>query len=218
VLLAGVASVVGCLVAVGVVAVARAGADVDRCAAFVAQAHDRAEPFGAGPELVVIGDSYSVGLGVGPEESWPHRLDGRVRVAGFSGSGFSRSASPCGDRSFARRTGAVDEGATVVVLQGGLNDHDQPPAAVEDGLRRALAGLAGHRVVIVGPPSAPVRAATVPAVDGVLARVAAEHDVAYLSMLGAELPYLDDGLHLTPDGHRAFGDAVARFLASASPG
>ena len=57
-------------------------------------------------------------------------------------------------------------------------------------------------------------AAAVPAVDALLTRLSARHDVGYLSMLDADLPYLDDDLHLTPEGHREFGDRVAAALSA----
>jgi acyl-CoA thioesterase-1 len=37
--------------------------------------------------------------------------------------------------------------------------------------------------------------------------------VPYVSTLDMRLPYLDDRLHLTPTGHRIFGDAVAARIA-----
>ena len=40
------------------------------------------------------------------------------------------------------------------------------------------------------------------------------YGVGYLSMLDADLPYLDDGLHLTAAGHRQFGDRVAAALSA----
>jgi acyl-CoA thioesterase-1 len=73
--------------------------------------------------------------------------------------------------------------------------------------------LDGHRVVVVGPPSAPSRAAAVPRVDTLLAGLAAKHDAAYVSTAGWSLPYAEDRLHLTPAGHRLFGDQVAAAIA-----
>ena len=58
---------------------------------------------GSGERVVVVGDSWSAGLGLDdPVQSWPSRLPGRIHVAGFSGTGFSAHASPCGRVSFAR--------------------------------------------------------------------------------------------------------------------
>lgn len=222
------------LVAIGlVVAVAaasllvasRAGAGADRCVNFREAARERsALVTGSGHDVLVIGDSYSVGLGVGAAESWPTRLPGRVHVDGFSGSGFTREASSCGDLSYgARATRSPAGEAGLVVVQGGLNDVDQTEAELVAGFERLLTALhdqgGDRRVLVVGPPSAPDRAHVVPGVDAVLAHLTERYDVGYLSMLDAELPYLDDGLHLTTDGHRQFGDLVAAALSTArAPG
>lgn len=169
---------------------------------------------GSGPETLVIGDSYSVGLGVKPAESWPTRLTGRVRVDGFSGSGFSYAASGCPGVDFATRAhSAVRDGSGLVVVQGGLNDFDQPVAEIESGFDRLMEEVGDRRVLVVGPPSAPERAYAVPTVDAVLARLAEEYGAAYLPMRDLKLPYLPDRLHLTAEGHRMFGDVVAEAVA-----
>ena len=166
--------------------------------------------------MVVIGDSYSVGLGLDePHTSWPSRLTGRVHVSGFSGSGFSDRASGCGQVSFAdRASAAVARGADLVVVEGGLNDADRSDTEIRDGFQALVRAIGDVPLVVVGPPPAPARAAAVPRVDGLLARLAAAHDAAYLSMADADLPYLPDGLHLTEAGHVEFGDLVAARTAS----
>lgn len=199
----------------GLLVVARAGADTDRCERFRDAARDRAALVtGSGREVLVIGDSYSVGLGVRASESWPTRLPGQVHVDGFSGSGFSEGASPCGDVSYAARAPAgLRNRPDVVVVEGGLNDVDQSRRAIRDGFARLMDELAGRRVLVVGPATAPERASAVPAVDALLAGLSDRHGVGYLSMLDADLTYLDDDLHLTPQGHREFGDRVAEALS-----
>lgn len=169
--------------------------------------------------VTVIGDSYSVGLGLDqPEESWPSRLVGplgaRVHVDGFSGSGFSARASRCGAVSYAVRAGAAARGADLVVVEGGLNDVDRPEAEIRAGFEQMMAALAGHDVVVVGPASAPSRVRGVPRVDALLAGLAERHGATYVSMSGLDLTYLGDRLHLTAAGHRAFGDAVAERIAA----
>lgn len=198
------------------------GAGADRCDRFARTSLARAErDTGAGQRVVVIGDSYSVGLGLDePADSWTSRLPGRVHVAGFSGSGFSSRASGCGRVSFADRAPrAVAAGADLVVVEGGLNDFDRTDTEIRDGFQALVDALADSLgdvpLVVVGPPPAPARAAEVPRVDTLLARLAAAHGATYLSMADAELPYLTDGLHLTAEGHRAFGDAVARLCTAA---
>lgn len=180
---------------------------------------------GQGRTVVVVGDSWSVGLGLArPVESWPAQLAGRVHVAGFSGSGFSAAASDCGRRfAFdrrARRTLAADP--DLVVVQGGLNDFNQDDAQVRAGFARLMhvlgAGHAPYDVVVVGPAQAPARAPWVPHLDRLLAALAAEHGVGYVSTRDLQLPYRDDSLHLTRAGHRIFGEAVADRISRLSLG
>lgn len=210
-----VAGLVAVLAAASIAVLAgRAGAD-DACARFTRSAEERRELVtGAGADVLVIGDSYSVGLGVKPAESWPTRLPGRVRVDGFSGSGFSYAASGCPGVDFATRARtAVRDDSRLVVVQGGLNDFDQPVAEIESGFDRLMKEIGDRRVLVVGPPAAPERADAVPMVDAVLARLAEEYGAAYLPMRDLDLPYLPDQLHLTPEGHARFGDVVAEAVA-----
>lgn len=192
------------------------GADVERCAVFALQSQARERiPSGQGVQVVVIGDSYAVGLGLRePRTSWPSRLPGKVHVSGFSGSGLSRGASPCPGVSYdARAPQALRSGADLVVVEGGLNDHDQPGSEIRSGFRRLVEALDGQTVLVVGPAAAPARAAAAARVDAILAVESARAGVEYLSMLDHRFEYLTDGLHLTASGHRAFGDAVARVVA-----
>lgn len=194
----------------------RARASADRCEAFAAESRERAAAVtGSGQRVVVIGDSWSAGLGLEQlAGSWPSRLDGTVHVAGFSGSGFSAGASDCRRVSFADRApAALRAGADLVVVEGGLNDFDQPDADIRAGFARLMQQLDGQRVVVVGPAAAPSRAAQVPRVDGLLAELAAQQGVPYVRTSGLELPYLPDQLHLTEAGHEVFGDHVAEALA-----
>jgi acyl-CoA thioesterase-1 len=169
---------------------------------------------GSGARVAVIGDSYSQGLGLDdPAASWPSRLEGRVVVDGFSGSGFSPAASRCRDVAYAERVDrALATDPDLVVLQGGLNDFDVEPLDVLAGARAALGRVAAHAVVVVGPPSAPRRADAVETVDALLSSAAAEAGVPYVRAADWELEYLPDRLHLTAAGHRAFGDRVAAAL------
>ena len=53
-----------------------------------------------------------------------------------------------------------------------------------------------------------------PRVEGLLARLCAEHGVRFVPVSDLRLDYLPDLLHLTPAGHARFGDAVAERLAA----
>lgn len=191
------------------------GDDLSRCERFAMESTARERIVtGHGRRVVVIGDSYAVGLGLdSATDSWPSQVDGEIRVHGFSGSGFSDHVGSCGPVSYAARAPqAVKEGADLVILEGGLNDIDRSDAALRRGVRRVLAVLPDVEVVLVGPASAPARMPGALRVDEVLAREAERAGVDYLSMIEVDLDYLDDGLHLTRDGHREFGEAVASRL------
>ena len=104
-----------------------------------------------------------------------------------------------------------------MVVEGGLNDYDQPDRAINRGFRELMADLVGHRVVVVGPATAPLRAGAVPRVDDRLQVLADLYGVPYVRTSDLDLDYLDDRLHLTEDGHREFGDAVADRLTAVTP-
>jgi len=193
------------------------GAGRTQCERFAAASDQRAKQVtGSGERVVVIGDSWSAGLGLDrPVQSWPSRLPGRIHVAGFSGSGFSAHASRCGRVSFADRApGALKGGADLVVIEGGLNDFDRTRAEIRAGFARVMRAASSYRVVVVGPATAPSRAAAVPRVDRLLRHLSGKYDVPYVSTADLDLPYLDDRLHLTDAGHQAFGDAVAERIAA----
>jgi acyl-CoA thioesterase-1 len=195
------------------------GDDADRCARFAAASASRAAAdTGSGPRVAVIGDSYSVGLGLDrPAQSWPAQLPGRVHVDGFSGWGFSARASGCGPVSFADRAAAAATAADLVVVEGGLNDTDRSDADIRAGFARLMRTLAGHHVLVVGPAAAPARSGAVPRVDALLAELAAGAGATYLRMSDLQLTYLDDRLHLSAAGHVAFGAHVAAAVAARLP-
>jgi acyl-CoA thioesterase-1 len=206
----------GSLVAFHLSAVAK---DARHCARFAGASAERAaEDTGSGTPVVVIGDSYTVGHGLDrPAHSWPTQLEGRVHVAGFSGSGFSAGASGCGAVSFADRADdAVTGTPALVIVAGGLNDFDQSNADITVGFARLARTLEGQRLVVVGPVLAPARAAAVPRVDRLLERLAAEHGAAYVGVTGLTLEFLEDRLHLTEAGHRELGEYVADQVAALS--
>lgn len=204
-------------------AVSASAGDPDRCERFAAASAQRAELVtGSGADTLVVGDSWAAGLGLDDlHDSWPTRLPGRVTVAAFSGSGFSRLASECGDVSFAgRAAGALTPMTRLVVVEGGLNDHDRTDQEITAGFARLVAALGDHgstlRVVVVGPAAAPSRSAAVVRVDRLLAGLADGVGWQYVPAYDWELGYLPDRLHLTAEGHTAFGDLVAAAVSDRS--
>jgi acyl-CoA thioesterase-1 len=198
----------------------RAGAGLARCQQHRLDARERTGIVtGEGERVLVIGDSWSVGLGQDDvSRSWPSRLAGEVHVAGFSGSGFSPRASGCGPVSFHDRAPtALAVRPDLVVVEGGLNDFDQPRAEIGRGFGDLMADLAGHRVVVVGPADAPSRSEGVPRVDALLERLSKRYKVPYVRTSDLDLDYLPDRLHLTEGGHAEFGDAVADRIAALEP-
>jgi len=198
----------------------RAGAGATRCQQHRLDARERtALVTGEGARTLVIGDSWSVGLGQDDLGlSWARQLAGEVHVAGFSGSGFSAHASGCGRVSFHDRAPrALGLRPELVVVEGGLNDWDQPAAAIEQGFRALMADLAGQHVVVVGPADAPARSHAVPRVDSLLAALSTEYGVPYIATSDLDLTYLPDRLHLTDAGHRDFGEAVAERIEAVDP-
>ena len=197
-----------------------ADAGATRCQQHRIDARDRAGIVtGQGERVLVIGDSWSVGLGQDDlGRSWASELPGEVHVSGFSGSGFSAGASGCGRVSFHDRAPtALGVRPELVVVEGGLNDFDQPGAAIERGFRALMADLAGLRVVVIGPADAPARSGAVPRVDAQLELLSDRYGVPYVRTSDLHLDYLEDRLHLTDDGHREFGEAVAARIAEVTP-
>ena len=196
---------------------AAAAVRVARCDRFTTMQEARAAAVsGHGDRVVVIGDSWSAGYGLAdPSRSWPTRIPGRVYVDGFPGSGFSEHASGCHLVSYADRAPAdLRRGASLVVVEGGLNDFDQSDAAITAGFDRLMKELHGHPVIIVGPAMAPSRSAYVPRVDRLLAALSKKAEVPYFSTVDLRLAYLADELHPDQAGTDAFGTAVAGFIAA----
>ncbi|MFL6155646.1 MAG: hypothetical protein ACJ72D_06140, partial [Marmoricola sp.] len=134
------ALLVGMFAVVGLAGPAQSS-ESERCGRFALQSRVRERMLtGTGRPVVVIGDSYSVGLGLShPDRAWTRNLSGRVHVFGFSGSGFARHDSPCKDVAFDQRApAALRARHSLVVLEGGLNDYNQSARSIRAGYRRLI--------------------------------------------------------------------------------
>jgi acyl-CoA thioesterase-1 len=169
---------------------------------------------GTGRKVVVIGDSYSTGIGLHSDQlAWTSQVPGRVRVFGFGGSGFSRTASGCRSVAYDQRApAALRTKPDLVVIEGGLNDFDQPVSRIKAGYRRLLAEVGNRPAVVIGPAHAPDRAARAVRVDTLLRAEAKRSGTPYVSMIKYRFSYLHDGIHLTANGHRKYGAIVAAAL------
>lgn len=208
-------ALVAVLIAVFLTTTRARGSEAALCSRHAVDAAARSQIVtGTGRPVTVIGDSWTVGLGLSDlGSSWPSTLPARVSVAGFSGSGFSRYASHCGDRAFATRVSAT-RGADLVIVAGGLNDFDQPTDDIRAGFRSLISSLDSRPVVVVGPASAPSRASAVERVSSTLAALSEAYGVPYIDTSSWALSYLPDRLHLTAAGHSAYGQRVADELAA----
>lgn len=171
---------------------------------------------GQGQTVAVLGDSYSEGwlLEGGPADAWPALFgateDVTVYVEAFAGTGLTGSTY-CPGEEFATRIDEVNgQTPDTVIIQTGLNDLEAGDDEIRADLREIAARLEAERIVVVGPPLAPQRNADdVRRVDAVLADTSAAIDADYVSLLDLKLPYLDDDLHTTRDGHSKIAAAVA---------
>ena len=99
------------------------------------------------------------------------------------------------------------------MVEGGLNDYDQPAAAIDRGFRELMADLVGHHVVVVGPADAPLRSAPCPGSTTCWQELADRTASPTSARATSTWTTCDDRLHLTEDGHREFGDASRTVTA-----
>jgi len=177
------------------------------------------KPVTAGsPTVAVLGDSYASGFELQhPRQAWPTQLGRiehwRVFVDGVAGTGMTNSGL-C-DQAYASRVQQVlSYRAQRVIIEVGLNDTASTQAAVQQATSAVLARLGSvAQVDVVGPPPVPAKApADLQRTDAAL-RTATQHAGRhYISALGWQLPYLRDGVHLTPAGHQQLAQLVAAAI------
>jgi lysophospholipase L1-like esterase len=206
-------------------AAASAAKDAADCRRTTARVHSAAATTvdGPGTRVAFLGDSYTSGYALtDPQEGYAYvlsrALGWRAAVDGFPGTGFTTDATCPGER-YAQRVQRIPTDAALVLVEGGLNDvHGVGQVGGASGalLDQIHARVPAAAVVVVGPPLVPNRAGgIVRRVAADLARTAIGHGATYVDPLGWSLPYLRDGVHLTPAGHRQFADLLAAQLAAA---
>jgi len=176
---------------------------------------------------VVLGDSYTVGLGsageVGYVEALAAQMDWTVVRAGESGTGYVNPSGVDGQSVYGDRVDQVAAASpSVVLVQGSTNDVGFASAAAVGDAAQAMYGalqesLPDARIVVVGPLDAPtVDRASVTAVRDELAAAAAAAGLPFIdpiaeSWLEDEELYAD-GLHPDDEGYLAFAADLAEEL------
>jgi acyl-CoA thioesterase-1 len=167
----------------------------------------------AEPVIVAFGDSLTAGLGVTPEDSYPARLQAKLRAEGYAyrvvNAGSSGDTTAGGLR---RVDWALKNKPEVVIVALGANDalRGQDLASVRANLDAMVARFqkAGARVLVAGmevPPNYGARYAA--DLRRLYADVARQRKAAFMPFLldgVAGNPRLNqpDGIHPTAEGYR----------------
>ena len=172
--------------------------------------------------ILALGDSLTAGLGVGPSEAFPARLEAALKAKGHDvrviNAGVSGDTAADGA---ARLDWALAEPVDAVIVEFGANDalRGLPVAQAEQALDRLLAALAAKKlpVLLAGMRAPPNMGAEYQAAfDGMYQRLADKHGVQlypfFLDGVAAD-PKLNqaDGMHPNPAGVDVI---VARILPS----
>ena len=163
--------------------------------------------------IVAFGDSLTAGLGVTPEDSYPARLQAKLRAGGYAyrvvNAGSSGDTTAGGLR---RVDWALKNRPDIVIVALGANDalRGQDLAGVRANLDAMVARFqkAGARVLVAGmevPPNYGARYAA--DLRRLYADVARQRKAAFMPFLldgVAGNPRLNqpDGIHPTADGYR----------------
>lgn len=176
--------------------------------------------------IVALGDSLTAGFGVRRSESFPARLDARLKAAGYpvriANAGLSGDTTA---GALARFNFAVPQGTNGLLLAIGANDMLQgmSPAAAKANIETMImrAKARGIRIALLGMRAptnwgAPYRAAF----DAIYPSLAAKHALALdpFVLEGVALnPALNqaDGIHPTPVGADRIAARLVPFTARA---
>jgi acyl-CoA thioesterase-1 len=167
--------------------------------------------------IVAFGDSLTAGLGVTPEESYPARLQARLRSEGYAYRVVNAGASGDTTAGGLRRVDwALKNRPDIVIVALGANDamRGQDLASVRANLDAIVARFqkAGVRVLVAGmevPPNYGARYAA--DFRRLYAEVARKRSAAFMPFLldgVAGNPRLNqpDGIHPTAEGYRIVVD------------
>jgi acyl-CoA thioesterase I len=173
--------------------------------------------------IVAFGDSLTVGLGVTPEDSYPARLQAKLRAEGYAyrvvNAGSSGDTTAGGLR---RVDWALKNKPEVVIVALGANDglRGQDLASVRANLDAIVARFqkAGARVLVAGmevPPNYGARYAA--DFRRLYAEVARKRDAAFMPFLldgvaGNTRLNQPDGIHPTAEGYRVVVDHLWPIL------
>jgi acyl-CoA thioesterase I len=175
------------------------------------------------PVIVALGDSLTAGLGVAPDETYPARLEQRLRREGYSyrviNAGVSGDTTAGGLR---RVDWVLRSEPEIVIVALGANDglRGQSPQAMRANLETIVARLqtARARVLLAGmrlPPNYGSEYTT--QFEAVFAAVARSAKVALVPFLldgVATDPRLNqpDGIHPTAAGYEVIADRLWPYL------
>jgi len=163
--------------------------------------------------IVAFGDSLTAGLGVTPEDSYPSRLQARLRADGYAYRVVNAGASGDTTAGGLRRVDwALKNRPDIVIVALGANDamRGQDLASVRSNLDAIVARFqkAGARVLVAGmevPPNYGARYAA--DFRRLYAEVARKRGAAFMPFLldgvaGDPRLNLPDGIHPTAEGYR----------------
>jgi acyl-CoA thioesterase I len=163
--------------------------------------------------IVAFGDSLTAGLGVTPEDSYPARLQARLRADGYAYRVVNAGASGDTTAGGLRRVDwALKNRPDIVIVALGANDalRGQDLASVRANLDAIVARFqkAGARVLLAGmevPPNYGARYAA--DFRRLYAEVARKRGAAFMPFLldgvaGDPQLNLPDGIHPTAEGYR----------------
>lgn len=176
------------------------------------------------PEILAFGDSLTAGFGLPPGESFPARLEAKLRADGIEARVVNAGVS--GDTTaggLARLDWALADKPDLVILELGANDalRGIDPATVRDNLDKMIAKIqaTGAKLLLAGMQAPPNWGKEYQQkFDRIYPELAQAHDVTLYPFfldgvaMKAELNQ-PDGLHPNERGVAAVVDQIAPYVA-----